>query len=50
MGLRGMGYSPRGIRIDSGDLAYLFNLARAAFERIAEQYELHTLFYYKIMN
>jgi len=37
MALNDMGYLPQGIRIDSGDLAYLSNLARATFERIAEQ-------------
>jgi len=35
MGLNDMGYKPIGIRIDSGDLAYLSNLARATFEKVA---------------
>lgn len=38
MALHQMGYSPQGIRIDSGDLAYLSRTARAAFEKIAAQY------------
>jgi nicotinate phosphoribosyltransferase len=37
MALHEMGFKPSGIRIDSGDLAYLSNLARAAFEKIAEK-------------
>lgn len=37
MALDEMGYQPKGIRIDSGDLAYLSTLARQKFEQIAEK-------------
>jgi len=39
MALNDMGYLPQGIRIDSGDLAYLSNLARKTFEKVAKEYE-----------
>lgn len=39
MALEDMGYEPKGIRIDSGDLAYLSTWARRKFEQIAEKYE-----------
>lgn len=37
MALDEMGYQPSGIRIDSGDLAYLSTLARQKFEQIAKK-------------
>ncbi len=37
MALEEMGYEPKGIRIDSGDLAYLSTWARRKFEHIAEK-------------
>ncbi|CAL8073092.1 unnamed protein product [Orchesella dallaii] len=39
MALDEMGYEPRGIRIDSGDLAYLSTLARQKFEQIAKKFD-----------
>ena len=33
--LHGMGYQPRGIRLDSGDLAYLSVIVRETFKKIA---------------
>lgn len=39
LALNELGYKAVGIRIDSGDLAYLSNKAREIFERIAEEYE-----------
>jgi nicotinic acid phosphoribosyltransferase len=35
--LSDFGYRPIGIRLDSGDLAYLSNRARDAFRKIAEE-------------
>jgi nicotinate phosphoribosyltransferase len=40
LALYDQGYMPVGIRIDSGDLAYLSCLARSNFIKIAESYEL----------
>lgn len=40
LALNDLGYRAVGIRIDSGDLAYLSNKARDIFERIAEEYNL----------
>lgn len=40
MALNDLGYKAVGIRIDSGDLAYLSVLARETFERIAEKYNI----------
>ncbi|CAG7659360.1 unnamed protein product [Allacma fusca] len=40
MALNDMGFIPKGIRIDSGDLAYLSTLSRATFERVATKYNL----------
>jgi Nicotinic acid phosphoribosyltransferase len=37
MALNDLDYRPIGIRIDSGDLAYLSKLARATFEKVAHQ-------------
>ncbi|XP_044756614.1 nicotinate phosphoribosyltransferase [Coccinella septempunctata] len=34
------GYSPIGIRLDSGDLAYLSNIARSCFKRIADNFKI----------
>ena len=38
--LSDFGYRPVGIRLDSGDLAYLSNRARDAFRKIADQFQL----------
>jgi len=40
MALNKLGYRAIGIRIDSGDLAYLSNRARETFQLIAETYDL----------
>lgn len=40
MALSDFGYRPIGIRLDSGDLAYLSNRARDAFRKIAEELSL----------
>lgn len=40
LALNDVGYRAVGVRIDSGDLAYLSNLARSAFTLIAEKYDL----------
>lgn len=40
MALNDLDYRPIGIRIDSGDLAYLSKLARATFEKVAHQYNI----------
>ncbi|XP_062546676.1 nicotinate phosphoribosyltransferase isoform X5 [Armigeres subalbatus] len=40
LALNDQGYRAVGIRIDSGDLAYLSCLARETFERISEQFKL----------
>lgn len=40
LALHDQGYRPVGIRIDSGDLAYLSNQARDMFEKVAAQYQL----------
>lgn len=40
LALNELGYRAVGIRIDSGDLAYLSNAARDVFERIAQEYVL----------
>lgn len=38
LALNDLGYRARGIRIDSGDLAYLSNKARETFEIVALKY------------
>ncbi|XP_053978344.1 nicotinate phosphoribosyltransferase isoform X3 [Hylaeus volcanicus] len=40
LALNDLGYKSIGIRIDSGDLAYLSNAARDIFERIASKYNI----------
>lgn len=40
MALNDVGYRAVGIRIDSGDLAYLSVLARSTFEKVAEAMKL----------
>lgn len=40
MALNDQGYRPVGIRIDSGDLAYLSQYARSMFEKVAAHYQL----------
>lgn len=40
LALHDQGYRPVGIRIDSGDLAYLSCLARSNFVRVSDHYEL----------
>lgn len=40
LALNDLGYKAVGIRIDSGDLAYLSNTARNIFERIAIKYNI----------
>ncbi|KAM7351466.1 nicotinate phosphoribosyltransferase isoform 5-T11 [Cochliomyia hominivorax] len=40
LGLNDLGYRAVGIRIDSGDLAYLSCLARETFERVAERFKI----------
>lgn len=40
MALNNLGYKALGIRIDSGDLAYLSNKARETFQLVAEKYDL----------
>lgn len=40
LALNDQGYHPVGIRIDSGDLAYLSCLGRQIFEKVAAHYEL----------
>lgn len=40
LALHDQGYRPVGIRIDSGDLAYLSQLARSMFEKVASHYQL----------
>lgn len=40
MALNDLDYRPLGIRIDSGDLAYLSKLARSTFEKVAHQYNI----------
>ncbi|XP_063869239.1 nicotinate phosphoribosyltransferase-like isoform X1 [Scylla paramamosain] len=40
LGLHDLGYRALGLRIDSGDLAYLSCIARASFTTVAEEYEL----------
>lgn len=38
MALHECGYQPRGVRLDSGDLAYLSNHVRQTFEKVAKRY------------
>lgn len=38
MALSDFGYEPRGIRLDSGDLAYLSQVVRQNFRKIADKY------------
>ncbi|CAC5404966.1 pncB [Mytilus coruscus] len=40
MALHECGYQPRGIRLDSGDLAYLSNLVRQSFEKVARSFNV----------
>lgn len=40
MALNNLGYKAVGIRIDSGDLAYLSNRARETFTLVADKYDL----------
>ncbi|XP_014474539.1 PREDICTED: nicotinate phosphoribosyltransferase isoform X2 [Dinoponera quadriceps] len=40
LALKDLGYKAVGIRIDSGDLAYLSNVARDIFEKIAVKYDI----------
>lgn len=40
MSLHDLGYRSLGIRIDSGDLAYLSILAREAFQKIAAEFKV----------
>lgn len=40
LALNDLGYYAVGIRIDSGDLAYLSCLARETFERVAESFKV----------
>ena len=40
LALNDLGYRAVGVRIDSGDLAYLSTLVKKVFEKIAERYEL----------
>lgn len=40
MALNNLGYKALGIRIDSGDLAYLSNKAREVFSLVAEKYDI----------
>lgn len=40
LALNDLGYQAVGIRIDSGDLAYLSCLARETFERVAERFKV----------
>lgn len=40
LALNDVGYKALGIRIDSGDLAYLSNVARDIFEKIAVKYDI----------
>jgi nicotinic acid phosphoribosyltransferase len=37
MALNDFGYSPKGIRLDSGDLAYLSHVVRQNFKKVAEK-------------
>lgn len=41
MALNDFGYEPRGIRLDSGDLAYLSTVVRENFRKVAEKYVFH---------
>ncbi|QQP57542.1 Uncharacterized protein FKW44_002564, partial [Caligus rogercresseyi] len=40
MALHDLGYKPMGIRIDSGDLAYLSRVARQTFVTVASHFEV----------
>ncbi|XP_011431290.1 nicotinate phosphoribosyltransferase isoform X1 [Magallana gigas] len=40
MALSDFGYEPRGIRLDSGDLAYLSTVVREKFRKIADKFEV----------
>lgn len=40
MALNDLGYTPVGIRIDSGDLAYLSRYSREKFDLIAERFNI----------
>jgi len=40
MALHDLGYRALGVRIDSGDLAYLSNIAREAFESVSKQFSV----------
>lgn len=40
LALNDLGYQAIGIRIDSGDLAYLSNIARDTFEKLAVKYNI----------
>ncbi|DBA00924.1 TPA: hypothetical protein N0F65_006124 [Lagenidium giganteum] len=47
LALHDFGYKPVGVRLDSGDLAYLSKAARAEFIEVAERYNLD---YFKTLN
>lgn len=40
LALLDFGYTPIGIRLDSGDLAYLSNIARSCFKKIADNFKV----------
>ena len=40
MALHDLGYRALGVRIDSGDLAYLSNIAREAFESVSKHFSV----------
>ncbi|XP_048728203.1 nicotinate phosphoribosyltransferase-like isoform X2 [Ostrea edulis] len=40
MALNDFGYAPKGIRLDSGDLAYLSHVVRQNFKKVADKFEV----------